>query len=108
MLEDLSHMEFFDRFHVASAEQARTVIRAIARLHGHYWDKHDQPPLAGLYQFSSLKNRVLLHLAYLLSGNIVFGADNPDEMSVIDWQVCGVGCGMEDVATLAGKMKESA
>ena len=147
VLEDLSHMEFFDRFHIASAEQARTCIRAIARLHGHYWDKHDQPPLSGLYQFNSMKNRVLLHLAYLLSvgpvlkhfghvfsdetrrlfeayparldsqflefsakpqtfvhgdyhlGNIVFDADNPDDISVIDWQVCGVSCGMEDIAT---------
>ena len=149
VLEDLSHMKFFDRFHVASAEQARTAIRAIARLHGHYWDKHDQPPLAGLYQFSSLKNRVLLHLAYVLSvgpvlnrfghvfsgetrrlfdayparldsqflefsakpqtfvhgdyhlSNIVFDVERPDDISVIDWQVCGVSCGMEDVATFA-------
>ena len=147
VLEDLSHMEFFDRFHVASVEQASIAIRAIARLHGQYWDKQDQPPLSGLYQFSSPRNRVLLHLAYLLSvgpvlkrfghifsdetrrlfeayparldsqflqfsakpqtfvhgdyhlGNIVFGVDRPDDMSVIDWQVCGVSCGMEDVAT---------
>ena len=147
VLEDLSHMEFFDRFHVATVEQAKTAIRAIARLHGQYWNKHNQPPLSGLYQFSSLKNRILLHFAYLLSvgavlerfghvfssatrrlfdayaarldsqflefsakpqtfvhgdyhlGNIVFGPDHRHEMSVIDWQVCGVSCGMEDIAT---------
>ena len=147
VFEDLSHMEFFDRFQVASAEQARTAIRAIARLHGQYWDKHHQPPLSRFYPFSSLKNRVLLHLIYLLSigpvlkrfghicsdetrrlfeayparldsqflafsakpqtfvhgdyhlGNLVFGVENPDDMSVIDWQVCGISCGMEDVAT---------
>ena len=147
VIEDLSHMEFYDRFHVASGEQARTAIRTIARLHGHYWDKPNQPTLSRLYRFSSLKNRVLLHLAYLLSvgpvlkrfghvfsdetsrlfeayptrldsqflefsskpqtfvhgdyhlGNLVFGVDHPDDMSVIDWQVCGVSCGMEDVST---------
>ena len=147
VLEDLSHMEFFDRFQVATAEQARSAIRVIARLHGHYWEQQDQPPLSGFYRFGSLRNRVLLHLAYLLSvdpvskrfghvfsddthrllgayatrldsqflefsvkpqtfihgdyhlGNIVFDPDRPGSLSVIDWQICGVGCGMEDVST---------
>ncbi len=147
VLEDLSHMEFYDRFQVASAEQARTAIRAIARLHGRYWGRQDQPPLSGLYRFGGFGNRVLLHLAYVLSvgpvlkrfghvfsnatrrlletyparldaqfldfaakpqtfvhgdyhlGNIVFDARNPEKISVIDWQICGVTCGMEDVAT---------
>ena len=30
--------------------------------------------------------------------NVLFGGDDPDGLAVIDWQGCGLGCGMYDVA----------
>ena len=34
--------------------------------------------------------------------NVLFGSDDLNEMSVIDWQGCGIGCGMYDVAFFLG------
>ena len=30
--------------------------------------------------------------------NVLFGGEDPDDFAVIDWQGCGMGCGMYDVA----------
>ena len=36
------------------------------------------------------------------SENMMFGRENPEEFAVIDWQGCGLGCGMFDVSYLLG------
>ena len=46
VLEDLGGMSSIDQIDGASPEQAKTAIRAIARMHGHYWDKVAQPPVS--------------------------------------------------------------
>ena len=147
VLEDLGHLEFFDRSHAASAEQARTVVRAMARLHGTYWGSDHQEPLSRIYRYDAFRNRVLIHLGGVLSAepvlrrfqevlpagiralaeayvarldqhfvefaskpatfvhgdchlsNLVFDAAEPRKLTVIDWQVSGISCGMEDIAT---------
>ena len=71
--------------HVFSSETRRLFEAYTARLDSQF------------LEFSA-KPQTFVHGDYHL-GNIVFGVDHPDEVSVIDWQVCGVSCGMEDVAT---------
>ena len=34
--------------------------------------------------------------------NVLFGSENLNDISVIDWQGCGIGCGMYDVAFFLG------
>ena len=34
--------------------------------------------------------------------NVLFGSEDPDDISVIDWQGCGIGCGMYDIAFFLG------
>ena len=52
-------------FDGASAEQTRRAIRAIARLHGTYWNRTDQPPLNLLTDTFSSRRRMLVQLVYL-------------------------------------------
>jgi len=54
--------------------------------------------------------RIVAHFAAVAEGpktvvhgdfrgdNVLFGAGNEDDLAVIDWQGCGIGCGMYDVA----------
>ena len=49
----------------ATPEEAKQVIREIAKLHGHFWDRVDQPPMSTLYDPTRLKNRMTVQLAYL-------------------------------------------
>ena len=58
--------------------------------------------------------RIVAHFAALAGGpqtivhgdyrgdNVLFGRDSQDDLAVIDWQGCGIGCGMYDVAFLLG------
>ena len=58
--------------------------------------------------------RIVAHFAALAGGprtivhgdyrgdNVLFGRDSQDDLAVIDWQGCGIGCGMYDVAFFLG------
>ena len=65
VLEDLGHMEAGDQVAGATAEQAIRAVRSLARLHGHYWNGVDRPPLSGLYDSLSPKRALLVQLVYL-------------------------------------------
>ena len=82
-LEDLRDMEMGDQMSGATASQAKRAIRAIAELHGFYWDKVGQPPLVGLHNDTSAKYRILvqmMYLAYLAPTLKYFGKFFSDEM----------------------------
>lgn len=63
-LEDLRGMEQVCQREGASAEQARRALRALAYLHGAFWNRVDRPPLIGLYDTLAAKRRAWLQLAY--------------------------------------------
>ena len=65
VLEDLRGMETGNRLEGATERQAKVAIRAIARLHGRYWNKVDRPPVAGLHYSLHPKHRPLVQLSYL-------------------------------------------
>ena len=65
VLEDMRGMETGNRIEGATERQAKVAIRAIARLHGSYWNKVDRPPVAGLHYSLHPKYRPLVQLAYL-------------------------------------------
>ena len=65
VLEDLGHMEAGDQVAGATAEQAIRAVRSLARLHGHYWNGVDRPPLSGLHDSLSPKRALLVQLVYL-------------------------------------------
>lgn len=65
LLEDLGGMHTVSHFDGASAEQTRRAIRTIAKLHGAFWNKTDQPPLNGYHDFLAPKRGVLVQLVYL-------------------------------------------
>ena len=148
VLEDLGGMVPGDQIAGATAEQARRVVRALARMHGHFWNRTDRPPLAGFHDSFSPKRLKLLQLAYLANlapaldrieglfagemrrvakaygvsvvdylgrtaaapttfvhgdvrlDNMFF--DGGDGIAMIDWQVCGIGSGLYDVAYFLG------
>ncbi len=65
VLEDLGGWQTVSHFDGASAEQTRRAIRAIARLHGAYWNRTDQPPLNRFTDSFSTRRRMLIQLVYL-------------------------------------------
>ena len=65
VLEDLRAMATADQIVGASPDQAKRAIRGIARMHGHYWNKVDQPPLSGVRNELSPKYRPLVQIVYL-------------------------------------------
>ena len=65
VLEDLRAMESADQIAGASAEQAIRAIRAIARLHGHFWNRVDEPDLSGCRRELSPRYRPLIQIVYL-------------------------------------------
>ncbi len=150
VLEDLGGMVPGDQIAGATAEQARCVVRALARMHGFYWNRTDRPPLAGFHNSFSPKRLRLLQFVYLANlapaldrieglfagemrrvakayglsvadylgriaaapTTLVHGDVRLDNMffdgdgaAMIDWQVCGIGSGLYDVAYfLAGNI----
>ncbi len=150
VLEDLGDMVTADQIHGIAAPQARSAVRAVARLHGHYWNKMERLRRSGCYDSTSTKLRPLMQLAYLAylpptladfghlfsdrmrrlaetlgprvadyvgdvavgprtfihgdfrAANMFFGTGASDErdFAVVDWQVCGIGSGIFDVANL--------
>ena len=67
VLEDLRHLTAVDQRDGASAEQAKTAIRAIARLHGYYWNKVDQLPVSSFHNSVSPERRPLVQSFYQAS-----------------------------------------
>ena len=65
VLEDFGGWQTVSHFDGASAEQTRRAIRAIARLHGTYWNRTDQPPLNMFTDSFSPRRRMLVQLVYL-------------------------------------------
>ena len=65
VFEDLGAMSSVDQIEGASAEQARTAVRAIARLHGRFWNQPRQPLLSGCYDATNPRLRLLAQAAYL-------------------------------------------
>ena len=67
VLEDLRDWQTVSHFDGASAEQTRRAIRAIAKLHGTYWNRTDQAPLNTFSDSSSSQRRILIQLVYLMN-----------------------------------------
>ena len=67
VLEDLRGMEAVDEIAGVDVEQVKRAVRAVARLHGGFWNKVDQPPASRMYDTASLKFRPLVQLVYLVS-----------------------------------------
>lgn len=65
VLEDLGDMATADQIAGATAEQAIRAVRGIAKLAGHYWNRVDQPALAGSREELSPKYRPLVQIVYL-------------------------------------------
>ncbi|MCY3819652.1 MAG: phosphotransferase [Gammaproteobacteria bacterium] len=65
VLEDLCDMATADQIAGATPEQAKRAVRGIAKLNGHYWNKVDQPALAGSRAELSPKYRPLVQIVYL-------------------------------------------
>ncbi len=67
VLEDLKAMAAPDQVVGADAEQAKTAVRAIARLHGHFWNKVNQPPASRFNNASNGARRLPAQDAYQAS-----------------------------------------
>lgn len=146
VLQDLIGMTTVDQVQGASAPQAKTAVRELARMHGAYWNRVDQPPVAGFNEAANRERLRLVQQVYQASlpaaferlgnlfphpmrrlaeayglglvphtdavaagpltfshgdfrvDNMFFGAEEPDDFAVVDWQVCGVRSGLYDVA----------
>ncbi len=104
VLEDFGGWQTVSHFDGASAEQTRRAIRAIAKLHGTYWNRTDLPPLNTFTDSFSTRRRTLLQLVYLanLAPTLArFGSFFSDDMrrlaetyaSRIDSQIVRVAAG---------------
>ena len=67
VLEDLRHLTTADQIDGASAEQAKTAVRSVARLHGRYWDKVDTPPVSGFHDSANPQRWPLIRDVYQAS-----------------------------------------
>ena len=65
VLEDLCGMATGDQLAGAGPERAKCAIRAIAGLHGRYWNRVDRPPLSGFFDTGSPTPRSLMQHLYL-------------------------------------------
>ncbi len=86
VLEDLGGMHTGDQLAGATADEARSAIRAVARLHGRNWNAVGRPPLSGFHDVGSPKNRTLVQvifLAYLVPTLEHFGGFFSDEMRAL-------------------------
>ena len=149
VLEDLGGMDRVDEIEGADAEQARRVVRAIARFHAYSWGKTHTSPYVDIFDSLNPKWRPPVQLIYLASlrrtfevfgdhfsgdmrritetlgwraadymgdlargprafghgdyrlDNMFFGP-GPDDLAVIDWQVCGGNNPLGDVAYFMG------
>ncbi len=65
VLDDLGRMEAGDQVQGATPAQARCAVRAIAKLHGCYWDRVEQLSRSGAYDFARPAYRYLIQATYL-------------------------------------------
>ena len=65
VLEDLNEMQKVSQIDGASVGQARRALRTLARLHGTFWNRGEQPPLNRIYDVLASRRRAALQLAYV-------------------------------------------
>ncbi|MDE2785642.1 MAG: phosphotransferase [Chloroflexota bacterium] len=83
VLEDLRGMTRVDQIDGAGAAPAKTAVRAIARMHGRYWNRVDRPPVSGFHESASPERRRLVQHVYQASLPAAFermGSLFPDRM----------------------------
>ena len=83
VLEDLRNMASVDQLDGASAEQAKTAVRASARLHSRFWNRIDQPPASYFHESANPQRRQLVQAVYqasLVPALDRFGHLFPDHM----------------------------
>ena len=150
VMEDLGEETTVDQVKGITVAETRSAIRAIARLHAHYWNEVDGPSRSGLPDDGDPKMRGLMQMAYLVylpramknfphlfpdrtrrlaetfgtrladyvadvaagprtfvhgdfrAANMFFGRRKTEgwDFAVVDWQICGIGSGLYDVACL--------
>ncbi|MXW54395.1 MAG: DUF1679 domain-containing protein [Gammaproteobacteria bacterium] len=64
VLEDLQSMKAVNQLDGASSEQAIVAVRAIARLHGQFWNRTDASELKNVYRMTPI-NAAAIHFVYL-------------------------------------------
>lgn len=67
VLEDLRGMATVDQIDGASPAQAMSAVRAIARMHGRYWNRVDQPPVSGFHDARTPERHRLVQHVYQAS-----------------------------------------
>lgn len=67
VLEDLRHLATVDQLDGANAAQATAAIRAVARLHGQFWDRVDRPPVSGFHNSAEAERHALVRSVYQAS-----------------------------------------
>lgn len=65
VLEDIRGMQVADQVEGATPEQAKQAVRALGRMHGAFWNKTDEPALAGIYDATNPKLSRLVQVVYL-------------------------------------------
>ena len=83
VLEDLRGMAAVDQVQGASAAQAKTALRAIARMHGAYWNRVHEPPVSKFHDSANPERRRLVQRVYQASLPAAFerlGSLFPDPM----------------------------
>lgn len=64
VLEDLQSMQAVNQLDGASSEQAIIAVKAIAKLHGQFWNRTDAKELKDVYRMTPL-NAAAIHFVYL-------------------------------------------
>ncbi len=67
VLEDFRGLTTVDQVAGASAAQAMIAVRAIARMHGRYWNRVDQPPISGFHDAGTPERHRLVQNVYQAS-----------------------------------------
>ena len=65
VLEDLGGLQKADQLVGANTAQIQAAVRALARLHGHYWGRTETPPLQGLFDRGYFQHAGMAQLRYL-------------------------------------------
>lgn len=66
VLEDLADLDTVSQVIGVSPAQAKSAVRAVARMHARYWNSFDHPALLGVPDYTK-KYRRLIQLGYLLN-----------------------------------------
>ena len=72
VLEDLRGMATVDQIDGANAAQAMIAMRAVARMHGRYWNRVDQPPVSGFHDAGAPERRRFVQRVYQASLPVAF------------------------------------